>query len=334
MRTLVLNRSSLAVSLEGEHLVVRDHAESDSELHRVPLVQVSRVVIAGQPAISFAALAKLMDMRIPCSFLTARGRWRGMMDGDTGFHAGRRARQYQSLANEAFALRIAKWVVDGKLRNSRRTLQRLAANRRMDISRDGSWFLLEACRKNLHSLASVDSVRGVEGTAASCYFKLLSRFFPTSMPFSERTRRPPRDPANALLSFLYTLLEGEVTAAVRAHGLDVAAGYLHRDHERSPSLSLDLMESFRPYFADRLALDLLNHHRLDAERDFEPRDDGGIYLNESGRATVFRAVDDALERRCETVYGRLTLRQIIDRTVCDFIAVLEENAEPRFLIVG
>lgn len=142
MRTLILSKSSLAVSLEGEHLIVRDHANAQVGAQRVPLAEVERVVVCGQPSITFPVMAKLLGKGIPCGFLTRGGRWRGVMDGDSGFHAGRRKRQYESMADEDFRLRLASRVILAKLKNSRRTLQRLAANRGMNLSES---FDYQAC---------------------------------------------------------------------------------------------------------------------------------------------------------------------------------------------
>jgi len=329
-RTLVLNRNSISVGLEGGHLVVRDHAAEDAAPVRVPLVDVDRVIVSGQPSISFPAIAKLMDEKIPCSFLTHGGRWRGLMDGDPGFHADRRKRQYESLADNDFCMRFTARAIEAKLKNSRRTLLRLAANRKLSLDGDSDWNGLNKCVGALAYMRTVDALRGLEGSAASCYFRVLSRFFPADAPFDVRTRRPPRDAANALLSFVYTLLSNEVVASVRSHGLDVAAGYFHRDRDRSPSLALDLMEPYRPAFADRLVLDLLNHRRIVSARDFRELEGGGVHLTDEGRAIVFRAFDEALSRRLETDGGHVTMRQQIDRDVCSFLAMLEKAETPRF----
>lgn len=329
MRTLVLSRNSLSVSLEGEHLVIRDHANESAGLSRVPLADVERVVICGQPSVSFPALAKMLDRRIPCGFLTRGGRWRGLMDGDPGFHAGRRRRQYETMATDDFRLAFASRVLSAKLKNSRRALQRLAANRQISLDGLPDWLGLERCIAALPFMRTVDAARGLEGVAAANYFRLLSRFFPGDFPFVCRTRRPPRDAANALLSFLYTLLENEVVSAVRSHGLDVAAGYFHRGCDRSPSLALDLMEPFRS-LVDRVALDLLNHRRLDSVGDFECLENGGVHLSDKGRPKVFRAFDDAMNRVRETESGALSVRQLIDKDVCSFIRMLENSEMPRF----
>lgn len=329
MATLVLNRDSLCVSLEGRHLVVRDHA-AEGTLQRLPLVDVDRVIVAGQPAISFRVLAHLMDRRIPCCFLTHGGRWRGMMDGDYGFHAGRRILQYERMHDGDFAVQLARQLAAAKIANCRRSLQRLAADRGVSLADETEWHLLSGLLKGLAMAKSVDAVRGIEGAAANGYFKLLGRFFPKDAPFERRSRRPPRNPANALMSFVYALLENEFNAAIRAHGLDVAGGFLHKGIDRSPALALDLMEPFRPMLADRLTINLLNHRRILADRHFEVVADGCFHLTADGRGIVFRAFDEMMVRRSSSESGRITIRQLIDREVCRFIGMLEGKEPIRF----
>ena len=322
MATLVFNRDSLSVSLEGCHLAVRDHA-AGGVLQRIPLVDVDRVIVAGQPAISFRTLAHLMDRHIPCSFLTHGGRWRGMMDGDGGFHAGRRILQYERMRDGDFAVQFARQLSAAKIANCRRSLQRFAVERGMTLADDAEWRMLTGLAGELAKAESVDRVRGIEGAAANGYFKLLGRFFPKDAPFERRSRRPPLNPANALMSFAYALLENEFTTAIRVHGLDVAGGFLHKGIDRSPALALDLMEPFRPMLADRLTLNLLNHRRLLADRHFERVAEGGFHLTADGRGIVFRAFGEMMARRVAAEGGQVTIRKIIDREVCRFIGMLE-----------
>ena len=327
--TLVINRSSVSVSLESNHLVLHEHA-GGCGFQRVPLVDVERVIIAGQPAISFRVLAKLMDKGIPCSFLTAGGRWRGLMDGDGGFHAGRRILQYERMRNGEFAMQLARQLAAAKIANCRRSLQRFSAERDVLLAGETEWRTLSGLVSELAMMKTADAVRGIEGIAANCYFKLLGRFFPQDAPFERRSRRPPRNPANALMSFVYALLENEFTAAIRSHGLDVAGGFLHKGIDRSPALALDLMEPFRPALADRLTLDLLNHRRVQADRHFENVADGGFHLTAEGRGIVFRAFDEMMARRVAAEGGRVTIRQLIDAEVCRFIGMLEGREPIRF----
>ena len=323
MSTLVLNSASLVVKLESEHIVVHDHA--DDSFRRVPLFDVERVVVVGQPAISFPVFAKLLDMGIPCSFLTHGGRWRGVMDGDGGFHAQRRMAQYKCAGDDGFMLRLSRELVAAKIANCRRTIQRFAAERRMPISEDLDWRRLSSVSAGLVLAGSSNEARGVEGVAANIYFSLLARFFPEDAPFERRSRRPPRNPANALLSFAYTLLSGIFVSCVRAHGLDVACGFFHRPSGRSPALALDLMEPFRSPWCDRFVLNLLNHRRIRANAHFDMTDEDGVMLNRQGRAVVFRAFDEMMAGRQDTDAGRLSRRQIVDREICKFIGAIESG---------
>lgn len=321
MGTLVLNKKSASVKLEGEHLLIHDHV--DGSLQRVPLVNVDRVIVCGEPAVTFPVLAALMDRNVPCSFMTAGGRWRGLMDGDGGFHAARRMLQYERISDARFCLAACRRTVADKLANSRRSLQRLFANRGLSPMADVHFRQLTALSAELAHSESVDGIRGVEGAAAAVYFASLAQFFPSDCPFVGRSRRPPRNAANALLSFVYVLLMNEFVAAVRAHGLDVAAGFFHRGHDRSPALALDLMEPYRPVMADRLVLNLLNHRRIRADEHFECREHGGVHLNEAGRRIAFRAFDEEM-RRTQTCDGsQVSVRAGIDRTVCRYLESLE-----------
>jgi len=327
--TLVINRSSVSVNMESSHIVIHDHAGGGG-FQRVPLVDVERVIVAGQPSISFHVLAKLMDKGIPCSFLTTGGHWRGMMDGGGGFHAGRRILQYERMHDGDFTVLLARQLAAAKIANCRRSLQRIAAERNVSLADETEWRLLSGLLGGLTMAKSADAVRGIEGAAANGYFKLLGRFFPKDVPFERRSRRPPRNPANALMSFAYALLENEFTAAIRAHGLDVAGGFLHKGIDRSPALALDLMEPFRPMLADRLTINLLNHRRILADRHFEVVAEGGFHLTADGRSIVFRAFDEMMVRRSSSESGRITIRQLIDREVCRFIGMLEGKEPIRF----
>ena len=333
MATVVLNRDSLSVKLESDHLVVRDHDGAAGKfLRRVPLVDVDRVTVVGRPAISFHVLARLMDKRIPCSFLTRGGRWRGAMDGDCGFHAARRKRQYARSDDLSFVLPLARETLVAKLKNCRRVLQRLAGSRR-DSSVVEDCQALSCSAVSAARSRSPDSLRGIEGVASARYFRSLAKFMPKAFPFQARTRRPPRDPANSLLSFVYTLLANTFCAELRAHGLDPSCGYLHVDKERSPSLALDLMEPFRPACADLLVLNLMSHRRIASERHFEPPDEeGGVRLTAEGREIVFAAYDAVMERRSRPGAGEaaISMRQAIEAQVCRYIGAVENGAPCEF----
>ncbi|MGB6054726.1 MAG: CRISPR-associated endonuclease Cas1 [Burkholderiaceae bacterium] len=146
----------------------------------------------------------------------------------------------------------------------------------------------------------LDVLRGLEGEAAQSYFAVFDHLIRVEHPalrFDGRSRRPPRDAVNALLSFLYTLLTHDCRSALESVGLDPAVGFLHRDRPGRPSLALDLAEEFRPILADRMVLSLLNRRQLN-ERDFRQLDNGAVLLSDGARKTVLIAYQ---ERKRETM---------------------------------
>ncbi len=304
MPSLILGSDTLSVRLNSRRLEVvrRDHKNPQAEtVHTdVPLHDLDRVVVIGQPSLTTPVLAELMDTGIPCYFLTRYGRWRGALSPDRNLNAARRIRQYEQATDPLFGLRVARRLVAAKIRNSRRVLQRLAANRELTDTpeHEAACEGLRAMIGQAADAATLDELRGVEGMAAARYFRRIAAFFPAATPFSGRTRRPPRDAANALLSWTYTILLGEVEGAVRAHGLDAAIGVLHEDTYNTPSLALDLLEPLRPAVADLLVLSILNHNILRPEHFEYSAEDGGTYLTEEARKPPTTRLNRRSRRCC------------------------------------
>ena len=147
---------------------------------------------------------------------------------------------------------------------------------------------LSQLAQNCQKAESIDTLRGYEGTAAGRYFECYARFFPEHSPFERRSRRPPHNAPNAILSYAYTLLSAEAEAYLHAIGLDPACGFFHEPADRRPSLALDIIEPFRAPLADAMALDLLTHGVLNSHTHFESRN-GGVYLKREGRKRFFVA---------------------------------------------
>jgi len=198
------------------------------------------------------------------------------------------------IADASFALALAINWVEAKILNSRRVLQRLAANRE-ELEITPHLLALGQLAQNCQEASSLDTLRGYEGTAAGRYFECYAGFFPEHAPFERRSRRPPHNAPNAVLSYAYTLLSAEAEACLHAIGLDPAIGFLHEPADRRPSLALDIIEPFRAPLADAMALDLLTHSVLNPHAHFENRN-GGVYLNLEGRKRFFVAYERRMER--------------------------------------
>lgn len=315
MPAVYLTTPGCHASLVSERLHIEYPDDAQPLASRdIPLHDIDHLVVAARTSLTPSAMAECLTRAIPIVILDRTHHVAGLCQAPA-LHGQTRLAHYQAYADPAFGLALAATLVEAKIANSRRVLQRLAANRQRPAPEAPLSALSHAGRAAL-SASSLEALRGCEGTAAARYFDTLATFFPAHTPFERRSRRPPHNPANALLSFGYTLLAGEISAALHASGLDPALGFLHEPDDGRPSLSLDLLEPLRAPIADALALDLLNHQTLHPDRHFDPHD-GGIYLNLEGRRRYYVAYERRLERpfTSEQTCERTTLRQEILRQV-------------------
>eukprot|EP00831_Metopus_contortus_P014673 TRINITY_DN1607_c0_g1_i1.p1 TRINITY_DN1607_c0_g1~~TRINITY_DN1607_c0_g1_i1.p1 ORF type:complete len:344 (-),score=74.00 TRINITY_DN1607_c0_g1_i1:615-1646(-) len=342
MPSLIINNDTVTVRLQSQHLELVKRADSgmanDFARIRVPLFDVERVMVVGRPSVSVAVLQKFMFEGIPVSFLTARGRWIGALCTDNNMNAGRRIRQYEVYRDEQLKLKLASRIVFAKIRNSRRVLQRLAANRKeSDDPRQVKVceILKRLARFVLLRAENLDQLRGFEGMAAAAYFSRLGAFFPENIPFRERSRRPPANAANSILSWTYTIVQGEIDAVIRSHGLDPCIGFLHSVEHGTPSLTLDLLEPLRAPLCDMLSLHLLNHRILREEHFEFNTEDGGTYLKADARKEFFFAYENAMIRKFALKPGgnHVDFRKIIEDSVLTVLKAMENDDDYEFFLM-
>jgi len=262
---------------------------------QAPLHHLGGIVTFGNVMISPFFLGKCADDGRAVVILDRNGRFKCRMVGKTSGNVLLRQAQHDVVRDNLKTAAIAAAFTAGKVKNARNVLMRSArecsdANEEVklrksaDIQAD-TLFHLKAPR-------DTDHVRGLEGEAAAAYFEVFPLMMKPSeresMPMKGRNRRPPLDPVNALLSFLYTLVLNDCISGLEAVGLDPQLGFLHVPRPGRPSLALDLMEEFRAFLADRLAITLINRKQI-TEDHFEPRPGGAVYLNENGRKEVVAA---------------------------------------------
>lgn len=288
LNTLYVTTEGAALRKDGENLV----AEVDGdERARVPFHMIASVVAFGAVLLTPPLVQACAERGIVVVLLDRNGRFQARVEGPTTGNVLLRRRQYRASEQPA---PIAQGFVCGKIANQRTLLQR-ALRDYGEETPEPVKSAIEAAIARLGGLLhavqlceNIDVLRGMEGEAAQLYFGVfddLVRSPDSEICFRGRSRRPPLDPVNALLSFLYTLLTHDCRSAAESVGLDPAVGFLHRDRPGRPSLALDLMEEMRPAFADRLALSLLNRRQIRI-RDFHIHDNGAVLLTEEGRKTV------------------------------------------------
>ncbi len=294
LNTLYVTTPESFLRLDND--TIRVEVERETRL-RVPLHHVGAVVCLGNVGVSTPLVHRLADEGVSLVLLDANGRFKARMEGAVSGNVLLRRAQHERSTNPAFALETARACVAGKIKNARQVLLRGAREAKTDeeggqIGRGADD--LAASLRALPDAADLDGVRGIEGEAARQYFACLNLLVRTEarghFRMDRRTRRPPRDRMNALLSFLYAMWMNDCRSAIEAAGLDPQIGFLHALRPGRAALALDLMEEFRP-FADRLALTLVNRGQLSRE-DFVEREGGAVSLEGEARKAVVVAYQE------------------------------------------
>lgn len=300
LNTLFVTTRGAYLAKDGESLAVR----IDGEVRmRIPLHNLGGVVCFGSVGCSPAAMAACASAGVAISFLSTRGRFLARVSGFTPGNVLLRRQQYRQADDESAALSIARNMVLAKVANSRSVLLRSARDRpenpQAEALRSAAAYLL-ATLDDIQQATSPDRLRGLEGDASRAYFSAFNGLITNpseAFVFHGRSRRPPRDNVNALLSFLYAVLTHDARSACEAAGLDPAVGFLHADRPGRPGLALDLIEEFRAFIADRVALNIINRQQVRPQQ-FIHDPAGGVKMNDDARKTVLTTYQ---QRKQETL---------------------------------
>jgi CRISPR-associated protein Cas1 len=292
LNTLFVTTQGAYLHKDGETIAVT--VEQETRL-RLPVHTIESLVCFGQVSCSPFVLGLCAERGVGVSFFTENGRFLARVQGPVRGNVLLRRAQYRAADDPERSAAAARWMVAAKVANSRGIL--LRALREKAAPDGAARAAVEAHARILDQLLrplDLDRVRGLEGEAAQHYFSAFDELITANrdaFQFTARSRRPPLDPVNALLSFLYTLLVHDAASACEMVGLDPAVGFLHRDRPGRPSLALDLMEEFRAAFADRLALALINRKQV-APKGFTKLESGGVIMDDATRKTVLMAYQE------------------------------------------
>lgn len=291
LNILYVTNPDAYLAKDGENLVVR---VQDEEMLRTPVHYLEGIVTFGYIGASPALLGMCMEKGITVSFLTEHGKHLATVQGSPRGNVLLRRKQYRSADSEMASAALASMFIIGKIANCRTVLRRFISDHSDKTEMDEIEEAIKIMSRNLLRLrkqVDLDESRGIEGETARKYFSVLNQLIVSQKEdffMQGRSRRPPRDSLNALLSFLYSLLLHETKSALETVGLDPYVGFLHRDRPGRVGLALDLMEEFRPYMADRLALSLINRRQVTCS-DFIKKESGGVIMKDAARKTVIEA---------------------------------------------
>ncbi len=309
LNILYVQTQGAVLHLESD--TVRVEVENQTKL-RVPLLRLGGIVLFGQVTITPFLIHRCAGDGRSLVWLTQYGRFRARVEGPTRGNVLLRRAQHLALTDAAQTLAIARQFVAAKIQNSRQVIMRAARESpdppaAQDLGAVAGH--LATILGRLPAVRDLNELRGCEGEAARAYFEVFGKMMrndTATFAIDGRTRRPPLDPTNCILSFLYALVQAECASALEGVGLDPQVGYLHALRPGRPALALDMMEEFRPVLADRLALTLVNRQQVKAS-DFEVMPDGAVMLTDDGRRTVITAY----QKRKESAVQHRLLKQSV-----------------------
>jgi CRISPR-associated protein Cas1 len=287
LNTLYVTVPHAYLSKDGETVLVRVEQET---LLRVPIHTLEGIVCVGLVSISPALMGFCAESRVGVSFLTEHGRFLARVEGPIHGNVLLRREQYRRADDESASAALARAYLLAKVANCRTSVLR-AAREHPSATLGAACLQLGQSLRLLERPASLDVLRGVEGDAARIYFSVFDQLIlhqKDDFFFRERSRRPPMDNMNALLSFLYVMLAHDLSSALETVGLDPAVGFLHRDRPGRAGLALDLMEELRPVLTDRLAVSLVNRRQV-AGSGFIRSESGGVVMSDATRKEVLIA---------------------------------------------
>jgi CRISPR-associated protein Cas1 len=289
LNTLFVSTQGAWLSQEGENIVVHLDKENSKSF---PVHLFESVVCFGRVSATAPLMGFCAQRGVHISFFSEHGRFLARVDGPVRGNVLLRRRQYRLADDDEATSHIARSVLIGKIANSRTVLMRAAREGgRKNAELVSAVKYLGGTVQDIEKTSSLDVLRGKEGDAARHYFNVFNHLIlarKEHFRFTDRSRRPPMDKVNALLSFVYSLLAHDAASALEGVGLDPAVGYLHRERPGRSSLALDLMEEFRSWFADRLVLSLINLQKIRPE-GFAQSESGAVTMDDATRKTVIAA---------------------------------------------
>ena len=282
LNTLYITTPEAYLSKDGLNVVV---SVNKDEMFRIPIMNVESIVTFGYMGASPGLMKLCMDNNVSLVFMTPQGRFIGRIQGATQGNVLLRKKQYSLSEDENVALHLAKLFITGKVFNTRGILQRYIRDNGADEEVEDVIKQLDWQKKRILLAESMDILRGEEGHAANTYFDVFNHLIlhqKDDFPFNGRSRRPPKDEVNAMLSFVYTLIANDVAAALESVGLDPYVGFMHTLRPGRTSLALDMMEELRAYLGDRLVLSMINRKQV-TKKDFIRQSDESFVMTDNCR---------------------------------------------------
>ena len=275
MASLYIVEEGAKINLNSNRLIIKF---GDEVLKEVGIEKVDSVVLLGWVHVTTPVMTELLRREIPLTYLSATGKFFGRLEPTAAINIERRREQFRRGDDAEFCLSLAKRMLAAKIRNQRVLLRRY--NEQRNIERvEKIRAEMKRCEDGLDSCVEIEQIMGHEGQASRCYFEALSLLTPSYYAFKGRSKQPPKDPFNSLLSLGYTLLLYEIYTACVNKGLDPYASFVHSIRRGHPALCSDLIEEWRPVLVDAMVMNMVSRNIISLNDFQDPDDKGGIYMH-------------------------------------------------------
>ena len=326
MRILYITEPGSFITQKDNKLIVKK--DKDAVILSIGLEQIEAIIIIGNAHLTTGLTTSLLEREISVTWLSSTGKFFGRLEPTTGHNIERIIQQFDAFKNKEFRLEISKKWISAKVKNSIVVLRRYNRTRdSLDVSNN-----LEQIEKLLpliNRTNEIDEIMGYEGTISRIYYESLSLLLPEEFKFKGRSKRPPKDPFNSLISFGYTLLLYELFAILSSKSLQPYLGLMHQPRRGHPALASDLMEEWRSVIVDSLAMKLITTNQIKISDFHEPDiENGGVYLNRDSSKAFIQQFEQ--RSRTENKYSSLvdypvTYRESLTLQVGSLIKAIEKN---------
>lgn len=326
MSYLYVSDQGATIGIKGNRFEVR---YKDERLRSIPAETLEVIEVFGKVQLTTQCITECLKRGVTVIFYSTNGAYYGRMISTNHVNVQRQRQQARIGENETFQLQFAKKIIDAKIRNQIVIIRRYARNRNENISRDV--VEMQNMYKSVATANSIEQVMGYEGTAAKIYFRVLGRLVESEFRFNGRSRRPPKDPFNSMISLGYSIILNELYGKIEAKGLNPYFGIMHRDREKHPTLASDLMEEWRAVLIDSTVLSMINGHEVSRDEFYIDPEQPGVFLNRD----LFKRYLQKLEMKFRTqnrylsyIDYSVSFRKALDLQINQLVKAIEtENVD-------
>ncbi|MFC4803755.1 CRISPR-associated endonuclease Cas1 [Filifactor villosus] len=324
MSNLYLYEQGITVGHKENRLHIED---KNNQERFIPIEHIDNVIVFGGVQLTSSCIQNLLTRGIHLTWLSKTGSYYGRLESTSHVNIHRQRMQFKKSEEEDFRLGISKRFIEGKARNQRTILLRLNRYKKQSEMQ----VILDEMAKIIQSIDRIETIEalmGKEGYLAKLYYRGLNLILKEEFAFEKRTKRPPKDPFNAILSFAYTLLHYEIFTAVTSKGLNPYVAFLHADKHNHPALCSDLMEEWRPILVDSLAVALINNGKINLEDFEENKVVNGVFLTKEGCKIIIEEFEKRLRQEVHYITEvpyKMSFRRMLEYQAMQLIKAMEDN---------